>query len=105
MNSYEGMYIFPASLNDEGLDNAVKGVREDIEKLGGTIENFARMGKRSFSREMKKQSEGHYVVFTFSLDGDKIDDLQSRNKLSDNVFRAQLVKAPKIVSPESEEEA
>ena len=32
---YEGLFIFPESLNDEGLDNSINTVKNELVNLGG----------------------------------------------------------------------
>ena len=90
---YEGLFIFPETLDEEGLDLSVARVKEELEKLGGTLESTTRMGKKNFARPLKKQKAGFYVVLMFKLEGAKIDALKQRLKLSTNVFRAQFVVA------------
>ena len=90
---YEGLFIFPETLDEEGLDQALNRVKEELEKLGGTIESSTRMGKKNFARELKKQKAGLYVVVMFRIDGEKIDLFKQRLKLTTNVFRHQFVKA------------
>lgn len=87
---YEGLFIFPESLDEEGLDQAIGRVKEELEKLGGSIESTTRMGKKTFARPLKKQKAGLYVVIMFNLDGVKIDEFKSRLKLATNVFRHQF---------------
>ena len=93
MNTYEGLFIFPEVLDEEGLDQAIARVKEELEKLGGSIESAARMGKKTFARSLQKQKAGLYVNIMFKLDGQKIDAFKSRLKLSTNVFRHQFVEA------------
>jgi small subunit ribosomal protein S6 len=88
---YEGLFIFPETLDEEGLDQSIAHVKGELEKLGGTLESTTRMGKKNFARPLKKQKAGFYVVLMFKLDGTKIDALKERLKLSSNVFRAQFV--------------
>ena len=88
---YEGLFIFPETLDEENLDLAVARVKEELEKLGGTLESTTRMGKKNFARPLKKQKAGLYVVLMFNLEGSKIDAFKARLKLSTNVFRAQFV--------------
>jgi ribosomal protein S6 len=87
---YEGLFIFPESLDEEGLDQAIGRVKEELEKLGGTIESTTRMGKKTFARPLKKQKAGLYVVIMFNLDGLKMDAFKARLKLTTNVFRHQF---------------
>lgn len=96
MNTYEGLFIFPETLDEEGLDQSVARVKEELEKLGGTMESAARMGKKTFARPLKKQKAGHYVVVMFKLEGEKIDAFKARLKLSTNVFRHQFVEAGEV---------
>ena len=90
---YEGLFIFPETLDEEGLDLAIGRVKEELETLGGSIESTTRMGKKTFARPLKKQKAGLYVVLMFKADGTKLDDFKARLKLSTNVFRHQFVEA------------
>ena len=92
LNTYEGMFIFLDALKDEELEAAVKGVREEIEKLGGAVENTARMGRRLFARlQGKRHKAGHYIVMNFSLPPDQVTPLRARLKLNETVFRVQII--------------
>lgn len=93
---YEGLFIFPESLDEEGLDQAIARVKEELEKLGGSVESTTRMGKKTFSRPLQKQKAGLYVVMMFNLEGSKIDALKARLKLTTNVFRHQFVEASSV---------
>ncbi|MDF7807834.1 30S ribosomal protein S6 [Pontiellaceae bacterium B12219] len=93
MNTYEGLFIFPEVLDEEGLDQAIGSVKDELEKLGGSIEITTRMGKKAFARSLKKQKAGLYVVIMFKIEGTKIDAFKARLKLATNVFRYQFVVA------------
>jgi ribosomal protein S6 len=93
LNTYEGLFIFPEVLDEEGLDQAIGSVKEELEKLGGSIETTTRMGKKAFARSLKKQKAGLYVVIMFKIDGTKLDAFKARLKLATNVFRHQFVEA------------
>ena len=88
---YEGLFIFPETLDEEGLDMAVARVKEELEKQGGTLESTTRMGKKNFARPLKKQKAGYYVMLVFKLEGAQIDAFKKRLKLATDVFRAQFV--------------
>ena len=94
MNNYEAMFIFPETLKENVLEEAVTHAKAEIKKLGGEVDSTTRLGKRAFSRIMNKQQAGFYVLTTFKMDGDKIKPLLARYKLSEEVFRVQVVKAP-----------
>jgi ribosomal protein S6 len=88
---YEGLFIFPETLEEVQLDQSIESVKAELEKLGGTLESSTRLGKRSFARPLRKKKGGIYVVIMFRLDGGQIDALKRRLKLATNVFRAQFM--------------
>lgn len=95
---YEGLFIFPETLDEEQLDQAIESVKTEMEKLGGVLESSTRLGKRSFARPLKKKKGGIYVVIMFRLDGGQIDAFKHRLKLVTNVFRAQFMQKDEAVA-------
>ena len=98
---YEGLFIFPEALDDEGLDQSIAHVKTELEKLDGSLESTTRMGKKTFARPLKKQKAGLYTVMMFRLDGEQIDAFKKRLKLTSNVFRSQFVVAKEEVAQEA----
>ncbi len=90
---YEGLFIFPETLDEDHLDMAIARVKEELEKLGGLLESTTRMGKKNFARPLKKQKAGFYVVMMIKLDGNQVDAFKKRLTLATDVFRSQLVLA------------
>ena len=84
---YEGLFIFPGTLDEEGLDHSIERVKEELTKLGGSLESSVRMGKKQFARILKKQKNGYYVVLAFKLDAGQVDAFKKRLKLGSDVFR------------------
>ena len=100
---YEGLFIFPEVLDEEGLDQSIAQVKVELEKLGGSIESSTRMGKKTFARPLKKQKAGHYVVLMINIDGTKLDAFKARLKLTSDVFRHQIVEAAGAVEAVAQE--
>ncbi len=94
---YEGLFIFPETLEEAQLDPAIEAVKTELEKLGGTLESSTRLGKRSFARPLRKKKAGIYVVIMFRLEGGQIDAFKRRLKLATNVFRAQFLQKDETV--------
>ncbi|RKX35975.1 MAG: 30S ribosomal protein S6 [Verrucomicrobia bacterium] len=90
---YEGLFIFPETLDEDHLDMAIARVKEELERLGGALESTTRMGKKNFARPLKKQKAGFYVVMMIKLEGTKVDAFKKRLRLATDVFRSQLVLA------------
>lgn len=92
MNKYEALFVFPESLKDTGLEEALGNAGSEIKKLGGHVESVTRLGKRAFARKLKKQDAGHFAIVQFSLGPDQIPPLLARYKLNDSIFRIQIVR-------------
>ena len=90
---YEGLFIFPETLDEENLDLAIGRVKEELERLGGSLESTTRMGKKTFARPMRKQKAGYYVVMMIRLDGGQMAAFKKRLKLATDVFLSQFVRA------------
>lgn len=88
---YEGLFIFPETLEDAQLDQSIEAVKNELEKLGGTLESATRLGKRSFARPLRKKKGGNFVIVMFRLEGGQIDAFKHRLKLATNVFRVQVL--------------
>lgn len=93
MNRYEGLYIFPESIREEALDEALGRAKEEIEKLGGQVESAIRLGRRTFARRMQKQGAGYYAVIAFQMAGGQVAPLLERYRLAGEVFRVQINRA------------
>jgi ribosomal protein S6 len=93
LNKYEGMLIFPESMKDNVLEEALGRVRGEIKKLDGEVESTTRLGKRAFARRMHKQEAGHYAILTFTLPEQNITPLLARCKLNEELLRVQIVRA------------
>jgi ribosomal protein S6 len=86
------MFIFPKDLNNDDFEEALTGVRDEIERTGGEVKSITRLGKRPFARPMKKQDAGHFAVIVFELDGSKISILHGRFNLNEKVLRVQFIR-------------
>lgn len=95
MKEYEALFILSESVREDRVEDVVNRLRREIEKLGGTIGRAADMGRRSFAVQLKKREAGHYLRLDFAMDPTKLAGLTSRMKLMEDLFRVQIVAAPK----------
>jgi small subunit ribosomal protein S6 len=100
LRDYEVLYIVRADLDDEKVQDAVKRVNRLIERAGGTVEATNVWGKRKLAYEVKHQKEGSYVLQDFQLDPDRVPELESSLKITEEVLRHLIVRKPeKAVTP------
>lgn len=94
MRDYEVLYIVRADLDDDKVQDAVKRVNTLIERSGGTPERTNLWGKRKLAYEVKHQKEGAYILQDFKLDPERISELESALKITEEVMRHLIVRKP-----------
>ena len=99
MRDYEVLYIVRADLDDEKVQDAVKRVNRLIERAGGTPESTNVWGKRRLAYEVKHQKEGSYVLQDFQLDPNRVPELESSLKITEEVLRHLIVRKPEKAAP------
>ena len=99
MRDYEVLYIVRADLDDEKVQDAVKRVNTLIERSGGAAERTNLWGKRKLAYEVKHQKEGAYVLQDFQLNPDRVPELESSLKITEEVLRHLIVRKPEKPVP------
>ncbi|MBR0196949.1 MAG: 30S ribosomal protein S6 [Kiritimatiellae bacterium] len=91
MKKYDALYIFVGITKDDALNANLEKALAEITRLGGTVLATESLGKRAFSRPMKKRDHGVYVKARFEIDPACIAELVKRYKLVEEVFRVQIL--------------
>ena len=91
MKKYDALYIFVGIAKDDVLEANLEKALTEVTRLGGNVLEKVQLGKRVFSRPMKKRESGVYVKVRLELDPAKVDELVKRYKLVEEVFRVQVL--------------
>ena len=91
MKKYDALYIFVGVAKDDVLEAHLEKALAEVTRLGGNVLEKVQLGKRVFSRPMKKRDSGVYVKVRLELDPAKVDELVKRYKLVEEVFRVQIL--------------
>jgi ribosomal protein S6 len=91
MKKYEALYIFVGIAKDDALEACLQKALAEVTRLGGEILSTESLGKRTFSRPMKKRESGVYVKVRLQMDPAKVDELVNRYHLVEEVFRVQIL--------------
>ena len=91
MKKYDALYIFVGIAKDDVLEANLEKALAEVTRLGGNVLEKVQLGKRVFSRPMKKRESGVYVKVRLELDPAKVDELVKRYKLVEEVFRVQIL--------------
>ena len=91
MKKYDALYIFVGIAKDDALEANLEKALAEVTRVGGNVLEKVQLGKRMFSRPMKKRENGVYVKVRMELDPAKVDELVKRYKLVEEVFRVQIL--------------
>lgn len=91
MKKYDALYIFVGIAKDDALEANLEKALAEVTRLGGNVLEKVSLGRRNFSRPMKKREGGVYVKVRFEIDPAKVDELVKRYKLVEEVFRVQFL--------------
>lgn len=91
MRTYEALYIIQPDLEDDAVQTIAQGVDKLITDDGGAIVRSEIWGKRRLAYEVKKFSEGVYVLVRFDSDQKLVDILERHFRLTDEIIRFLVV--------------
>lgn len=86
MNKYESVIIVKPTVDDDHLKEIEKTFTDLINK-NGKLEKIDEMGKRKLAYEVKKNTEGIYVVFYFEAEPTLIEELERYYRISDDIIK------------------
>lgn len=92
MRHYEVMVILDPELDERtvapSLDTFLNVVRQD----GGSVEKVDVWGKRRFTYEINKKSEGIYAVLDITCTPAAVTELDRQLNLNDAVLRTKVIR-------------
>jgi small subunit ribosomal protein S6 len=91
MRNYEVMLILPPDADDEAIGRVTDRVTQVIGGRGGEVTKVDRWGKRRLAYELRRLSEGLYLVIQFSADPAVVKELDRVLTLADEVVRFKVV--------------
>lgn len=89
---YEVMYIGTPETADDEIVKLNESIEEMITKEGGTVVKTENMGRRKLAYQIKKKTEGHYVLFEIEDSGQTIFELERRMRVNDVILRFVTVR-------------
>jgi small subunit ribosomal protein S6 len=91
LRTYEALYIVIPELEDDGVQTVARDVENLVTQNGGSIVRSEIWGKRKLAYEVKKHTEGYYILLRFEADADFIARLENYFRLSEAIFRFLIV--------------
>ena len=91
MNKYESVVIVNPNLEEESVKNLIKKF-SDLINTDGKVASVEEMGKRKLAYEIRKFSEGFYIVIKFEAKPELIAELERNYRITDEVIKFLVVK-------------
>jgi small subunit ribosomal protein S6 len=92
LREYELMLIVDPDVDETALTGVVDRVSGIITGRGGEVKNVDRWGRRRLTFEIKRRTEGQYVVMRFQAEPETVEQLERSLHLADEVIRHKVVK-------------
>jgi small subunit ribosomal protein S6 len=86
MNKYESVIIINPSLEEQGMKDVITKFTDLISK-DGKVENVEEVGRKKLAYEIKKNTEGYYVVITFEANPEFITELERIYRITDDIMK------------------
>ena len=91
MRNYEIIFIVQV-LEDDAINAVVDKFSKLITANGGTIDNEERWGKKHLAYDIKKQSEGYYVLFNVTSEPACVKECDRVMKITDEILKHMIVR-------------
>ena len=91
MRKYEIVLILPPEADDKVIQGVTDRISQVLEQGGGKVNSVNKWGKRRLAFEIKRQTEGFYVVAEFEAEPEAVKELDRVLALADDVVRFKVV--------------
>ncbi len=91
MNKYETVFIINPNVEDAGIKGLIQKF-SDIINSDGKVESVEELGKKKLAYEIKKNTEGTYVLINFEAAPTLIQELERVYRITDEVIKFIVVR-------------
>jgi len=91
MKQYETMYIIKPNLDDSAKASLIEQMHQIIKDHNGTIDNVDDWGLKDFAYKIDDMSKGYYVVVTYSVETEGLNEFNRLMGINSNIVRSLTV--------------
>lgn len=92
MRKYEVMVIIDPEVDDRQVSPLVEKHAAVITNAKGTVDNVDVWGRRRFSYEINKKSEGSYVVLSLTAEPAAVKEMDRLMSIDEQVMRTKVLR-------------
>lgn len=90
MRAYELMVILDPEIDERTVAPSMDKYMQQVTEAGGSVEKVDIWGKRRLAYEIKKRSEGIYVVIDMTTTPDVALEINRQMSLNESILRTKL---------------
>lgn len=94
LRAYEAMVILDPNRGEEELAAATRRLADQITARGGQVEQIDTWGRRRMYYPIRHSRDGHYVVYTFRAEPERVRELESLWQIAEDVLRHLVTRRP-----------
>ncbi len=91
MKKYDSTIVIDGTLGKEERESLVEKIQSSLEKFGVKIDRIVRWGQHTLAYEIKKRSQGYYLIFYYSADSSIIEKFERELRINENVLRYMTI--------------
>ena len=85
--NYEVMFIVRPDMADEDVDKLVSNLESNANAAGAKLQTTERWGKRKLAYDVRRFSEGNYILMKLDADGKSIHEVERRLRVAEPVIK------------------
>ena len=93
MKQYETMYIIKSSLEEAARQELIAEMHSIITNFGGSIDDVNEWGMRDFAYRIDDMTKGYYVVVTFTVGVEGLNEFNRLMRINNNIVRLMTISA------------
>lgn len=92
MRKYEVVVIIDPEVDDRQVSGLLEKPLASLTKAGGTVDNTDVWGRRRLAYDIKKKSEGIYVVINVTAESAVVKELDRQLTLNEQIMRTKVIR-------------
>lgn len=92
MNKFEAVIILEPNTEETRIEEILKLIKNKIEEDDGKVTNVEKLGIKNLAYEIKKNSQGFYIVIQFESEQDTVLEIERIFRITEEVMKFIVVR-------------